>query len=66
VNKKLLSRYFELNGHYLKYFEDKSKDNTEENLEGLIDLSSLRFCTVDDCNIFLELEDDVEIKVQLY
>lgn len=63
TGRKWHSHYFELGGHYLKYFEDKHKED-ETNLLGAIDLAALRFCTVDDCNIFLELPDDEELKLK--
>ena len=62
TRKKWQSRYFELSGHYLKYFEDKNTDR-DDDIKGAIDLAQLRFCTVHQCDICLEMADDDEIKV---
>jgi hypothetical protein len=58
--KRWQSRYFELSGHYLQYFEDKGKKdggNEEDNLRGTINLENLSFCTVDGSELHLELLD---------
>lgn len=66
--KRWQSRYFELSGHYLKYFEEKGKKdgNEEEGIKGTIDLENLCFCTVEGSELHLEMADSgnvLEIKV---
>ena len=67
--KRWQSRYFELSGHYLKYYEEKGKKDAadEENVKGTIDLENLSFCTVDGSELHLEMIDGrsaFEIKVK--
>ena len=64
--KKWQSRYFELGGHYLRYYEDKHNEHDLQHLQGAINLQKLRCCTADDNKIFLELVDDEEVKVEKY
>lgn len=67
--KRWQSRYFELSGHYLKYFEEKGKKDgsEEEGIKGTIDLENLCFCTVEGSELHLEMTDGegvLEIKLK--
>ena len=39
--KKWQSRYFELSGHYLKYYEKKEEIKSDETIKGVVDARAM-------------------------
>jgi cytoskeletal protein RodZ len=61
--QKWQSRYFELSGHYLKYYENK-ETKSDETLKGAVDLSSVNTVTSQAVSITIVTKDGMEINLR--
>eukprot|EP00935_MAST-01C_sp_MAST-1C-sp1_P000100 g100.t1 len=56
--KKWQSRYFELSGHYLKYYEKKEAIKSDETVKGAVDVHGIRQVTREGKRFSLKMADE--------
>jgi hypothetical protein len=61
--KQWLSRYFELSGHYLKYYE-KKETKSDVMLKGVVDLNDVNKVHAEGVQIIVALNDGSTIKLK--
>jgi hypothetical protein len=61
--KKWLIRYFELSGHYLKYYE-KKETKSDATLKGVVDLKDVSEVNAEGAHIVVALNNGVTIKLK--
>jgi len=61
--KKWQSRYFELSGHYLKYYE-KKEGKSDETLKGAVDLQEISEVTSQSANVIIVMNDGKKLNLK--